>query len=149
MAAISFFCVNILVAQSQNNSPSSEFIKYSKNVNDPLTAKELGFIEEVYQDKAEQEVLQNAQVLKDIKHLLRNRILIYKVDDDSKHKKCQLLSEVPLFNDFNSGLKRDTIFNLDTFNPLKYKLKFFGKGTYLYRIDNTNYYIQVTSQYRQ
>ncbi len=93
-------------------------------------------------------VLNNPEFLKDIKHLLRNRIEIYEEADVSKQKKTKLLSQVSLNKTYNSNLKRDLSFNRDTFNPLKYQLDFFEKGTYLYQIDNTNYFILVTSQYR-
>ena len=41
----------------------------------------------------------------------------------------------------------DTSYNPSTFNPLKYNLKFFGKGQSIYRIGNTNYFITIKSQH--
>jgi hypothetical protein len=106
-------------------------------------------IKEVYKDQADEIVFNNPTYLKDLKNLLRNRIKIYSEDDVSKQKKCQLLSDVDLNNKYNQNIQRDTQFNEDEFNPLKYNLDFFSNGTYLYKIDNTNYFIQVTSQYRK
>lgn len=123
-------------------------IDYPSNVDAPLSKVEKAMINEVYQSKANQEVFNNIEFLKDIKHLLRNRILIYEENNPKAQKKTTLLSEVPLFNDYNKNLKRDERFNISEFNPLKYKLDFFANGTYLYRVDNTNYFIQITSQHR-
>lgn len=124
-------------------------IVYKSNVDEPLTKAELLKIKEVYADKTNQVVLDNPTVLKDIKSLLRNRLVIYQETDPLKQKKCKLLSEVPLNTTYNKSLKRDKSYNEASFNPLKYKLDFFEKGTYLYRIDNTDYFIKVISQYRK
>lgn len=123
-------------------------INYPQNVEAPLTNKEKAMIKEVYQSEADNKVFNNDSFLRDIKHLLRNRITIYEENNQKAQKKCKLLSEIPLFDDYNKNLKRDVKFNISNFNPLKYKLDFFANGTYLYRIDNTNYFILVTSQYR-
>lgn len=140
---------NLSNAQIDVTEQTFESVKYHENVNTSLTKKELSQIQEVYGDMTETLILDHPQRLKDIKHLLRNRIEIYTVDDLGKQKQTKYLSEVPLFTKYNQNLKRDAEFHLETFNPLKYSLAFFGKGTYIYRIDNTNYFIQVTSQYRQ
>lgn len=124
-------------------------INYPDNVNTPLTKEEKTMIEEVYKIEAKEMVYNNKAFLKDIKHLLRNRILIYEDADSKTQKKGKLLSDMPLFNTYNKDLKRDINFNMKNFNPLKYKLDFFSNGTYVYQIDGTNYFIQVTSQYRK
>jgi len=139
---------NLSNSQADVVEQTYESVKYHENVNTSLTDKELSQIEEVYGDMTQTLILDNPQRLKDIKHLLRNRIEIYTEDDLGKQKQTKYLSEVLLFNKYNKDLKRDAEFDLETFNPLKYSLAFFGKGTYIYRIDNTNYFIQVTSQYR-
>jgi len=124
-------------------------IDFPENVNAPLTSTEKEMIKEVYKSEAKSMVFDNESFLKDIKHLLRNRIVIYEENNAKGQKKCKLLSEVALFDDYNKNLERDKTFDLENFNPLKYKLDFFANGTYLYRIDGTNYFIQVTSQHRK
>ncbi|WP_425077818.1 hypothetical protein [Psychroserpens sp. S379A] len=146
---LSFLSFNLSNAQTDVIEQTNESIKYHANVNNSLTKKELSQIKEAYGDMAETLILNHPQRLKDLKHLLRNRIEIYTQDDIAKQKQTKLLSEVLLFTKYNKNLKRDTEFRLETFNPLKYELDFFAKGTYVYRIDNTNYFIQITSQYRQ
>jgi len=123
-------------------------INYPENVTPELTKKEKSFIKEVYGSKAKKIVFDNDKFLKDIKHLLRNRVTIYEDANPKTQKKCKLLSQIELFDEHNKNLKRDTAFDPNDFNPLKYKLDFFANGTYVYRVDNTNYFIQVTSQHR-
>ncbi|WP_179005412.1 hypothetical protein [Winogradskyella forsetii] len=132
---------------SQNKSGIT--IQYPENVEAPLTKEEKAMIEEVYQSKTKELVYDDEQFLKDIKHLLRNRITIYQDSNPKTQKKGMLLSDTPLFNKHNKDLKRDVDFDLKNFNPLKYELDFFANGTYVYRIDNTDYFIQVTSQHRK
>ena len=139
-----FLIVSLSFAQRDNQI----LIKYPTNVEDPLTDKERDMIEEVYKSKSKTLIYDNDEQLKAIKHLLRNRILIYEESNPKFQKKTKLLSQVPLNSEYNPNIKRDTEYNKSSFNPLKYKLDFFSNGTYLYRIDGTNYFIQVTSQYR-
>ena len=128
---------------------TNEGVVYEANVNEALTKDELKKITEVYGDQTQEVVLNNPQFLKDLKSLLRNRLEIFQITDVSKQKDCKLLSEIPLNDDYNPNIKRIAFKDVQSFNPLMYRLDFFAKGTYLYRIDNTNYFIQVTSQYRQ
>lgn len=150
LAITLFFAVSISAnAQYNWNKQPNGHVKYNENVNRPLSESEMTMLIEVFSTKLDGLVLNNIDFLKDLKHLMRNRIKIFEINDVAKQKKCKLLSEVPLFNDYNKGLKRELSFNIDTFNPLKYKLDFFSNGNYLYRIDRTKYFIQITSQYRR
>ena len=124
-------------------------VSYGENVDAPLTVKELKQLQEVYGDKLNDYVLSKPQRLKDIKHLLRNRIEIKMISNTRDQKKSLMLSEVPLFNYYQSDLKRDTSFNPQNFNPLKYLFNFYSLETHMYRVDNTNYYIIIKSQHLQ
>jgi len=57
------------------------------------------------------------------------------------------LSEVTLFDAFVSTLTRDSVFNPQKFNPLKYSFPFYARGEYMYRVDGTDYFILVKSQH--
>ncbi|WP_296317210.1 hypothetical protein [Winogradskyella sp. UBA3174] len=142
---VPFLIVSILTFGQENSKIQ---IDYPTNVEAPLNKKETAMIKEVFQSKSKELVFNNETFLKDIKHLLRNRILIYEEVNAKAQKQTKMLSEIPLFDDHNKNLKRDSKFDISNFNPLKYKLDFFANGTYVYRIDSTNYFIQVTSQYR-
>ncbi|GAA0741692.1 MULTISPECIES: hypothetical protein [Flavobacteriaceae] len=135
-------------ANSQNIKPSISLIKYNDNVNAPLNSKELKQINEVYGDKSNEYVLNRPQRLKDIKNLLRNRIEIKLISNPNDQKQCPLLSEVPLLNYYVSDLRRDTVFNPQTFNPLKYLFNVNGLSGEMYRVDNTNYFIIIKSQFQ-
>ena len=122
-------------------------VKYKENVNTPLTVKETKMLEEVYGDKLNEYVLSKPQRLKDIKHLLRNRIVIKQIDGVTDNNKYQTLSQVGLFNRYNGSLTMDTNYDPITFNPLKYNLDYHRRGSIMYRIDNTNYFIIIKSQH--
>ncbi|MDM1044231.1 hypothetical protein HX004_05185 [Myroides sp. 1354] len=96
-------------------------------------------ISEVYRD--------NMKLLSDVRvealtRLLNERVEI-REEAYSRDEKYQLLSEVPLFNKYNTALTRDEVFNINTFNVLKYNLAFFENRDALYRVDNTNFVIII------
>ncbi|MEJ6791580.1 MAG: hypothetical protein QNK89_02265 [Lacinutrix sp.] len=144
------FAINIISvsAQSSKKQQPLKIVNYGENINNPLTAKELSFINEVYLDKAQTLVLSKPQRVKDIKHILRNRVYIQEhVGKDLSPYK--LLSTVPLFNNYNKELRRDTFFDSNKFNVLKYSFDFYSrnKKVMTYRIDNTNYLINIKPQH--
>ena len=136
-------------AQSSKQRQPLPLVKYNSNVNNPLSSSEMTMLREVYGDALEKDILSKPQRLKDIKNILRNRVEIVEISNPSNQKKCTLLSEVPLFDVYVKTLKRDTFFNKSTFNPLKYYFKFYSRGTHLYRVDNTNYFIIIKSQHQR
>ena len=150
LVAIAFFSLVINVnAQSNSQKQSLPLLNYNQNVEAPLTASERMQIQEVYGDKSNTYVLSRPQKLKAIKNILRNRVEILEYNNPQDQKDCQLLSEVPLFNYYVDGLKRDLVFNKNTFNPLKYNFSFYSRGATMYRVDNTNYFILIKSQHQQ
>nr|WP_321231184.1 hypothetical protein [uncultured Psychroserpens sp.] len=122
-------------------------VNYNENVNSSLTNVELALINEVYGNTANENILDKPQRLKDIKNILRNRVEIKNLSNPRDQKQCTLLSEVPLFDYYVSGLQRDTNFNPQDFNPLKYLFNYNSYGTHMYRVDNTNYFIIIKSQH--
>jgi len=148
---VSFFAV-IFTAQNVNAQGNRKLktqpVNYGDNVEAPFTARELSMLKEVYQDKLEEYVLSKPQKAKDLKHLLRNRIEIKRNSELINYiDKYELLSKQGLFNYYNSNLTYDKNFNPSNFNVLKYNLQFFGNGTNIYRIDNTDYFIYIKSQF--
>ena len=150
---VKYICILLLTlplatnGQSQNNK-TFKGVNYKANVDAPLTNAEMVKIREVYQESTEKQILDNPIRVKHMKHLLRNRIRVIEINIKAKQKPCQLLSEIDLFNDYNKNLKRDEVFNKNNFNPLKYKFKFFESIPMMYRVDGTNYYIQIRSQFQ-
>ena len=125
-----------------------QLVKYNPNVNAPLTTKELNQIKEVYGDKTQEDVLNHPKRVKDIKNILRNRVIINPIKAGESLKKCTLLSEVPLFDYYSPNIIRDASFNPESFNPLKYNFNFYSKESAMYRVDNSNYYIIILSQHQ-
>lgn len=143
----SVLAFSTLFSQNKTIRQPLPLVNYKSNVDAPLTAKELAQIKEVYGDQAEKEILSRPQRVKDIKHLLRNRIEI-KLVPSGELKPCPLLSEVSLFDAYVPSLKRDTNFNPENFNPLKYNFAFYSIGAAMYKVDNTNYFIIIKSQHQ-
>ena len=135
-------------AQSYITKQPARVVSYNENVNQPLSFEELSFIKEVYGDYAQRDILNRPQRLKDVKNILRNRLEIVNIPNPNNQKLCKLLSEVPLFDAYVDNLKRDVVFNKNTFNPLKYVFDFYSRGGAIYRVDNTNYFIKIKSQYQ-
>lgn len=143
-----FMITNSATAQSDWAEKAEVEYANAKNVEAKLTQDEKQFIDAVFGDKVTELVYNNPDFLKSLKHLIRNRISIVKVESNSKAKKGMLLSKIPLANDFATQ-EISKFSTIEGFNPLKYKMEFFSKGTYMYIIDNTDYVIEITSQFRK
>ena len=135
---------------SQNSNGvylSLDIVQYDSNVNTPFSVSELLQLNEVYGASLDKEVLSRPNRVLSMKNLLRNRILIESRPNPKDQKKCTLLSEVPLFNAFVSTLQRDSYFDPQEFNPLKYAFSFYSRGEHMYQVDGTDYFILVKSQH--
>lgn len=148
LAICSFVSFNTNAQSSKQRQPLP-LVKYNSNVNNPLSSSEMTMLREVYGDALEKDILNKPQRVKDIKNILRNRVEIVEISNPRDQKKCTLLSEVSLFDVYVKTLKRDIVFNKSTFNPLKYNFEFYSKGTHLYRVDHTNYFIIIKSQHQR
>ncbi|HRV54817.1 MAG TPA: hypothetical protein P5264_04705, partial [Mangrovimonas sp.] len=73
---------------------------YTKNTTTPFTPQELKMLQEVYGNALQEEILDKPQRVKDIKHLLRNRIVYFQEQNPKNFKTYQLLSSAPLFDVF-------------------------------------------------
>jgi hypothetical protein len=148
LAATFVFCFSVnLDAQTKNDKQPLGHVIYNSNVDAPLTFQEKQMLQEVYGDKLEAYVLSNPQKLKTLKNILRNRVEVKLISNPRDQKDCTLLSQVSLFNYYNENLSRGN-FDVNNFNPLKYNFNFYARGTSLYRVDNTNYFIVIKSQHQ-
>ncbi|NRD24863.1 hypothetical protein HNV10_16535 [Winogradskyella litoriviva] len=148
-AIMAFALLPLLVfgQKSQGQQPLP-VIEFRDNVKLPLTALERAQIDEVYGEYAEKYIYSDPFRLLSVKNILRNRVVIELVSEDTKTKDCTLLSEVTMFNSFVKDVERDEVFNPENFNPLKYNFRFYSRSAALYHVDNTNYYILIKSQYQ-
>ncbi|MFK7782000.1 hypothetical protein [Psychroserpens sp.] len=143
------FVISVLTVNtsfSQTSQKPLQHVIYDNNVNAPLTSQELNLIIEVYGEHAENDILSKPQRLRDIKHILRNRIEVIKVVNKDLSS-FENLSTVPLFTHYNKTLSRDASYNESTFNPLKYQFNFYSReGSKTYRFDNSPYLVTIKSQ---
>jgi len=137
-----------LFGQKKTQKIPLPLAKFNENVKLPLTAKERSQIIEVYGEYAEKYIFSNSNRLRDIKQILRNRVVIKMITNRNEQKPCPSLSEVSLFNSFVPSLERDKNFDPNTFNPLKYNFQFHSTSASMFQVDNTNYYIIIKSQYQ-
>ncbi|WP_177763607.1 hypothetical protein [Flavobacterium sp. I3-2] len=101
---------------------------------------------EVYGDQLEKLVLNDKDRLNGLNLLLEKRVKII-IEPYATNEKYPKLSEFTLNNSYNKDLKRDEVFDVNTFNVLKYNLSFFSnREIKYYRVDNTDYLIKILSQ---
>ena len=144
---IGFFSFNCNSQNSNRHYLPLEVVHYNTNVSAPFSVDEIVQLNEVYGAFLDKEILSRPQRVLAMKNLLRNRIIIENRPNPKDQKKCTLLSEVPLFDAFVSTLQRDSAFNPQEFNPLKYTFSFYSRGEQMYRVDGTDYFILVKSQH--
>jgi hypothetical protein len=53
------------------------------------------------------------------------------------------ISDVELHTKYNSNQQRDLTYDIQTFNPLKYKIELFPQKTIVYKLGNTQYYMLI------
>lgn len=139
---------SVTAQQSKKKQSPLPLAKYYDNVNLPLTLKERSQIIEVYGKFADKYIFNNPHRLKSVKHILRNRVVIKLITNENDQKECPKLSEIALLNEYVSDIKRDETFKVNNFNPLKYNFEYHSRFGSIYKVDNTNYYIIIKSQYQ-
>lgn len=103
-------------------------------------------IVEVFGDQLEKLVLNDKDRLNGLNLLLEKRVKIL-IEPYATTEKYPKLSEFPLYDFYNKNLKRDEVFDVNTFNVLKYNLSFFSnREPKYYRVDNTDYLIKILAQ---
>ncbi len=100
---------------------------------------------EVYGDKTQEMVANDAIRLSFLNDILQNRVKIIE-EPISENEKYSTLSSVGLLNKYNPSMTREAVFNPETFNPLKYDFIFSSRTVVAYRVDNTNYLIVIEPQ---
>tara|TARA_R110002012_G_scaffold174370_1_gene339244 strand:+ start:1566 stop:2036 length:471 start_codon:yes stop_codon:yes gene_type:complete len=140
-------CFSLQLSAQEN---WSTLVKSKESNYNNITETEKAFINEVYGSKANELVWnsKNPNLKNGLIRLLRERIEIIDGSTLKKQKHTLSLFDKGLADKYNPNLRLDKVIDLKNFNPLKYNLDFFSNGTYLYKIDGTNAYLQVTSQHR-
>lgn len=106
------------------------------------------FIAEVYTGEGAAEIAPDTRRYAYMKKLYTERIVYSQVNTaDIAAKGYLKLSTVPLCDVYNKNLKRDTQFNVATFNPFKYYIDLYSRGTQIFVIDGTNTVISIYPQH--
>ena len=108
------------------------------------TKSSLEKIQEVYGSYWNEVIKVDNDRQKGLTDLLETRTEIYE-EKYFEGEKYEKLSSVSLFNKYNSDLKKDEVFDVNTFNILKYDINFFSSRDKIYRIDGTNYIVYIKS----
>ena len=135
-----FSSFGALTAQNNIKTQTDWITHYPDNINLPFTNSELAKLKMAYGDELENQILDRPVRVKDIKDILRNRVIIYQ-ENIKGLSKIPLLSQVPIFNIYNKFSR--PVFNGNDFNPLLYNFNFFSKTKQIYRVDNTNFLIVI------
>lgn len=87
-------------------------------------------------------IAKDSQHYKNLEKLLRERV-VFVQEPMQENEKFPKISQMQLFNKYNSNLERDLVFEQASFNVLKYDLIFFSPYTKVYRFDNSDWLIQI------
>jgi hypothetical protein len=98
------------------------------------------FLNEVYLNCPE--YVDSIHISRSIEFLERVKLHTVK---QGEYPECLLLSNVALKNKCNASLTNDvTQFNWDDFNPFKYLFSFYSTQTAFFRVDGTDYIIEIS-----
>lgn len=101
--------------------------------------KVTGFLNEVYANCPE--YVDSVHINRGIEFL--SRVAVHTVSAE-QYPECLLLSSVALKNKCNSNLTYDSVnFDFETFNPFKYLFSYYSTQTAFFRVDGTNYIIEI------
>ena len=130
-----FFLISIHNIESQNKNYNSWTIEFNENVHRPLNDIEIKYILEAYGESTYKRILNINPLLLNIKDILRNRVEILK----KKYYKNEEIKKLSLVKKTSSN----PIFDINDFNPLLYDFDFESKKNQIYRVDNTDYLINI------
>ena len=129
---IVFGAINLSFSQTENH------IETALKINTSMLAK---FYEEVYRNSEYTLNSEREGVIK----LQIDRIIFIKIPF-VENETYKLLSTVIKMDKYNPTLNYDTsIFDTNTFNPLKYNFNYYLKRNQFFRIDDTEYVIMINS----
>jgi len=127
------FSCSCIFSQSENHTPW--IIKSAKNLNDPFTSHELVLINSAFDDETLKRIDKINALKKYVKDILRNRVQILS-------KKYFQDEKLPKLSSIRS-LNTPQTFNKRNFNPLLYDFDFNTKKSQIYRVDGTDYIINI------
>ena len=120
---------------SQSNKHNSWIIDLNENVNEPLSEKEQLYIQDAYGADIFKKFKKIKALEINIKNILRNRVQIL-------NKKFAVNESFPKLSSVSNSNKSSG-FNPNNFNPLLYDFDFNSNISQTYRVDGTDYLINI------
>lgn len=128
-----FFSCSFLFSQSDKIDSWS--YNSNKNLEYPFNNQELSFIDNAFDDETLKRINKIKALEKYVKDILRNRVQIL-------NKKYHTNENLPKLSSVSSAAITK-IFNKNSFNPLLYNFDFDSQISQIYRVDGTDYIINV------
>ena len=128
-----FFSFSFIFSQSDKHNPW--IIELGESVNNPLTNQEIRFIKSALGEKAYYRIINIKALEQNIKDILRNRVQIL----TKRYFPSEKFPKLSSISNSNSS----QIFNKYNFNPLFYDFDFESLESQVYRVDGTDYIINI------
>ena len=128
-----FFSFSFIFSQSDKHNPW--IIELGESVTNPLTNQEIRFIKSALGEKAYYRIINIRALEQNIKDILRNRVQIL----TKRYFPSEKFPKLSSISNSNSS----QIFNKYNFNPLFYDFDFESLESQVYRVDGTDYIINI------
>ena len=128
-----FFTFSFIFSQSDKHNPW--IIELGESVTNPLTNLEIRFIKSALGEEAYYRIINVKALEKNIKDILRNRVQIL----TKRYFPSEKLPKLSSITNSNSS----QIFDKYNFNPLLYDFDFESFESQIYRVDGTDYIINI------
>jgi len=128
-----FFSFSFIFSQSDKHNPW--IIELGESVANPLTNKEIRFIKSALGEEAYYRIINIKALEQNIKDILRNRVQIL----TKRYLPSEKFPKLSSITNSNSS----QLFNKYNFNPLFYDFDFESFKSQVYRVDGTDYIINI------
>tara|TARA_B100002052_G_C15596578_1_gene469029 strand:+ start:44 stop:481 length:438 start_codon:yes stop_codon:yes gene_type:complete len=128
-----FFTFSFIFSQSDKHN--SWIIELGESVANPLTNQEISFIKSALGKEAYYRIINVKALEQNIKDILRNRVQIL----TKRYFTSEKFPKLSSITNSNSS----QIFNKNNFNPLFYDFDFESFESQIYRVDGTDYIINI------
>ena len=128
-----FFSFSFIFSQSDKHNPW--IIELGESVTNPLTNQEIRFIKSALGEEAYYRITNIKALEQNIKDILRNRVQIL----TKRYFPSEKFPKLSSVSNSNSS----QIFNKYNFNPLFYDFDFESLESQVYRVDGTDYIINI------
>ena len=133
LLSLVFFSCSFIFSQSEKHN--SWIIDINENVNTPLTLQEQLYIKAAYGNSVYERIVSIKPLEQNIKDILRNRVKIL----IKKYSPDESIIGLSSVNSSSQSIK----FNPKDFNPLIYEFNFDSENGQIFRVEGTDYIINI------